>query len=213
MNSLINKTFGRWSVIGPHEIRRVKKRNRHFYRCRCICGNVKFVRRSNLLNGSSRSCGCLRRDMMRDKQTIHGLCQSREYHSWRNMIQRCRDENATSYERYGKRGISVCARWMESFQNFLEDMGMMPDITYSIERIDNDGDYAPNNCRWATTTEQARNTRRNRILEHKGMALPVAEWVEITGIKSTTIRQRIDGLGWSVHDALTKPVQKRQSRP
>jgi len=134
------------------------------------------------------------------------------YTLWLNMKCRCYDPQAINYERYGERGVSVCERWRTSFQNFYQDMGNIPAPGYSIERIDNEGNYTPENCRWATPKEQARNTRRNRMLTHKGKTLSVAEWSEITGIGSTTIRQRLDGCNWSVDEALTIPVLRRKYR-
>jgi len=132
------------------------------------------------------------------------------YVIWQRMKQRCDYEGAINYERYGERGISVCDRWANSFENFLDDMGKVPSSEYSIERIDNEGDYTPENCCWATPTEQARNTRRNRMIEHNGEIHPLVEWSHITGLKRTTIARRLDH-GWSAEEALTTPVLRKKA--
>ncbi len=124
---------------------------------------------------------------------------------WMTMRQRCRDTNAKDYARYGGRGIKVCERW-ESFENFLADMGERP-AGMSIERDDNDGDYTPDNCRWATRSEQQRNRRSNVLLTHDGVTLCVAEWAIRTGINRMTLHTRIDR-GWPTDKALTTPTTK-----
>jgi hypothetical protein len=209
--NLEGQRFGRWLVIGPTQ-RRGKKGYKIYWLCRCDCGTEKFVSHGSLRFGDSRSCGCLRREMIANRQRIHGMYGTPTYIIWKNMKQRCRDSQAINYERYGARGISVCERWQNSFQNFYDDMGEVPSSGYSIERIDNEKDYTPENCRWATPKEQARNTRRNRLLTHNGKTLCLAEWAEITGIGSTTIRRRLDYYGWSVEEALTTPVLRRKGK-
>jgi hypothetical protein len=121
------------------------------------------------------------------------------------MKARCTNPKAASYSRYGARGISVCERWLHSFENFLEDMGERPGKGYSIERLNNDKGYCPENCKWATTAEQARNYSRNVLLEHEGRKQCVADWAADKGIKAATLGQRIRA-GWSVADALAVPV-------
>jgi len=127
-----------------------------------------------------------------------------EYNSWQAMRRRCYDRNHTRYSEWGGRGIVVCDRWRNSFPAFLEDMGKKPSRQHSIERRDNDEPYHRDNCFWATPKQQARNTRRNRILEFDGRSKSLIEWSEETGINRTTITQRLDSCGWSVEKALTK---------
>lgn len=126
-----------------------------FWLCRCACGNLVKTRGSNLRSGLSRSCGCLRAEVEKSSAKTHGQTRSPEYQSWRGMLDRCRNSKHVSFHRYGGRGISVCKRWLK-FENFLADMGKRP-AGLSLDRINNDGNYEPSNCRWATDAEQRAN--------------------------------------------------------
>lgn len=125
------------------------------------------------------------------------------YDTWAEMLQRCGNPKKQNYARYGGRGITVCERW-RSFEAFEADMSPRP-LGGTLDRVDNDGDYSPENCRWATMREQSRNKRTNRVLTLDGRSQTVADWAEEVGIPSSIIRQRIDRSGWSVRDALTRP--------
>jgi hypothetical protein len=129
-----------------------------------------------------------------------------EYLAWREMIRRCTDPQYKDYPRYGGRGIRVCRRWLDSWRNFLADMGSRPDENYSIERKDNDGNYEPSNCVWATKHEQNRNKRNNHWLTLDGQTLVLEDWARRLGTSSATIRWRLRH-GWSVAQALT-PVRR-----
>lgn len=131
------------------------------------------------------------------------------YKVWMSMIRRCTMPSQDSYKLYGGRGIKVCDRWLNSYAAFLEDMGERPDGA-SLDRINSNGHYEPDNCRWASMKEQQRNRRGNRILTYQGQSKTVAEWAEITGVHSATIRSRIDMYGWSVEQALSTPKRSRQ---
>lgn len=139
------------------------------WRCACDCGGQIVTVGKQLRDGTTSSCGCLRRDISAAALRVHGHGSSRKgrsrtFISWAAMVQRCTDPGATSYPRYGGRGITVCDRWLASFPAFLEDMGERPEAT-SLDRIDPDGNYTPQNCRWADAKVQANNTRRMREKE------------------------------------------------
>jgi len=187
--------FGRLTVIDYAE--------KSKWRCRCDCGNVVDVNSYHLRSGQTRNCGCLFVETARKRATIHGYAipgkVTRIHKIWRGMIQRCTNPRCNSYTRYGGRGIIVCRRW-RSFVNFLADMGEPPK-GMSIDRIDNNGNYEPSNCRWATAVIQQRNRRDNRILEYDSQRMCVAAWAEHSGIKDVTIRGRLRR-GWTVGQAL-----------
>lgn len=130
--------------------------------CRCDCGQIKTVRASNIRGGSTMSCGCLAREMNEAKGTHRHRAKghaSPEYVSWRAMVSRCTNPKSPGYENYGGRGISVCKRWLSSFENFLDDMGNRPSPSHTIDRKNNDGNYSKRNCQWATKSQQSRNSR------------------------------------------------------
>jgi hypothetical protein len=139
-----------------------------------------------------------------------GLSQTPERYVYDTMLQRCYNPARSTYARYGGRGIVVCDRWRTSFRNFLADMGLRPSPTSTLDRIDNDGAYSPENCRWADRRTQARNRSSNRLLEFQGVTRTLAEWSEITGLGRCTIAERIDASGWDVAAALTTPVLRQR---
>jgi hypothetical protein len=142
----------------------------------------------------------------------HGMWGKPEYWVWALMIQRCHNPSAKYFPLYGGRGITVCNRWRTSFGTFFADMGARPAKGLSLDRIDNDGGYSPENCRWATRKEQMRNTRNNSYLTLNGETHLLCEWVEITGLNSSLISNRINRMGWSVEEALTIPVDSAKFR-
>lgn len=205
-------TFGRLTVIGHGGIHVHPKGTRsHLWECKCSCGLISKKTRSNLLSGNCNSCGCLAKELLAKRRRTHGESQgrtrSREYGIYLAMKQRCRNSEQKSFSHYGGRGITICEKWMKSFKSFLDDMGRCPSPDHSIDRVDNNGNYEPGNCRWATQTEQMRNQAKNRILEFNGLSKCVAEWAEITGLHVNTIKFRLRS-GWPIEEVLTIPIQK-----
>jgi hypothetical protein len=192
----VGSRFGRWEVIGDSDRPYTYPGGRRFV-CRCDCGVIREVQRCGLTAGTSQSCGCLRIERI----TTHNDSNSPTYRSWVAMIERCCSPSAGNFAEYGGRGIRVCDRWRASFEAFVSDMGPRPDGT-SIDRIDGEGDYSPENCRWATAIQQQRNKRDNHIIEYDGKRLTLAEWSEITGIARSTIYERLRR-GWEVSRALS----------
>ena len=135
----------------------------------------------------------------------HGKTQTAEYRVWSAMKRRCLNPNVIGFDKYGERGITICDRWINSFEAFLEDMGERPPM-HTIERVDNALGYSPDNCTWATRKEQASNTRRNHNITFEGITKTLTQWAEYLGLKQSTIRQRMSR-GWSIKQALTIPLR------
>lgn len=203
---LSGKAFGRLLVV---RYAGQDKRGRAEWFCRCECGTEKVVSANAILTGKTRSCGCLNRDVCGNSFRTHGMTDTPEYRSWRNMLNRCLNPKVVAYVNYGGRGIKVCESWM-SFENFLNDMGPLPSPRHQIDRIDNDGDYEPSNCRWVTASQNSRNRRSTTLIEFRGQTKCVREWAQIVGIGEATIRRRL-GLGWDSHRALTQKIRTSEA--
>jgi len=221
---LIGKTFGRLVVVS------VERRNGLLYGdCQCECGNRKWINAGSLKKGVTVSCGCRMRECIGDRirlNTTHGAAArggTRTFHSWNHMLARCTNPNNPAYADYGGRGISVCVRWLESFANFLADMGECP-TGMSIDRFpNNDGNYEPGNCRWATPKQQANNRRLRRdahLISFYGETKHLTAWaqdsrVKSVGISPSCLESRFFH-GWSAERALTEAPSRdtwRHRRP
>lgn len=198
----IGKRYGRCLVLS------ISHRNKDsiaFVNIQCDCGNTKKIRLISLRNGSTVSCGCYHLERQKTQRLTHGKSDTNEYHVWAGMLDRCRNVNNIKYKDYGGRGVTVCERWTNSFPAFLYDMGVRPTDGHTIDRINNDGNYDPSNCRWATRLEQNRNTRANIRATYMGEEKTLIEWAEIAGLKLKTLHSRL-GYGWSMERAMTEPV-------
>jgi hypothetical protein len=203
---LTGKTFGLWSVVSYAG----KRKNNLLWNCRCMCGVEKVVQGTNITSGKSAGCGCVQYAKLTERNTKHGLSDHPLYGVWSSVKQRCNPAFKDKFEGWAGRGIKICDRWANSFEHFLVDMGERPSADHQIERKDNDGDYEPGNCIWATRTEQMRNMRRNRIVTFNGREMTLTEAIKECGIPGGTVHGRLR-IGWDVDRALTTPHRQRRN--
>ena len=196
LGEMIGLKFSKLTVVSSAGVDKHQKR---IWSCICECGNTTVVATTQLRLGKTQSCGCFKTEV----HTIHGDHKSLEYYAWRSMRNRCKDQNTKYYGKYGGRGIKVCERW-ENYLHFLADMGRKPTKSHSLDRIDNDGDYTPENCRWATKSEQTKNRSTTVWLEHEGKKMLVQDWANEVGLPYTTLYARLRN-GWDVARALNTP--------
>jgi hypothetical protein len=198
---LTGKVFSKLTVLSFAEHRN----KRGYWNCICECGNKKIIYAHNLISGGTKACGCLshvpKHGFSKDSKT-HPL-----YQAWLSLRGRCNNPNNKASLYYSKKGIKVCERW-NVFNNFLEDMLPTWSQGLSIDRINNNGDYEPLNCRWATAKQQNRNRSINKIIEYKGERKILSEWAELTGIGRTTISARLKS-GLSIEEALETTIKNR----
>lgn len=184
---LTGQSFGRLTAISVDPVRR---NGRIYWLCSCSCGESKSVAALSLVKGVSRSCGCGTSDSNR-LRSVHGKTNTQEHRIWRQMLGRCSNSNLPGYKNYGGRGISVCARWKESFESFLKDMGVRPSPVHSIDRRDTNGNYEPGNCRWATRQEQNENSRISKLWFVNGVEFPSSsKAASATNINQATLVRR-----------------------
>jgi len=204
MIQLHGQRFGKLVVVeeGPRG-NGVSRQSRRWW-CVCDCDHKRcLVAQSDLRVGKQVSCGCHRNQKARDKAT-HGMSGTEEYTTWILIKRRCYNPSDADYKDYGGRGIVVCDRWLHDFGAFYKDMGSRPSRNHSIDRRNTNGNYDPDNCRWATPTEQARNKRTSVRHSYNGQSLTIAEWSEVTGIPYSILRSRISN-GWNPVVAITTP--------
>lgn len=196
LNDLTGKRFGRLTVLGRAE---ANGRKGTYWLCLCDCGKTCSVLSGALVTGHTTSCCCYAKEVSSRAKT-HGLCHTKEHAVWKAMRQRCNDKNAENYYRYGGRGIKICSEW-NNFTNFYQwckESGFKDGLT--IDRIDNNGDYCPENCRWVDKIAQGNNKCNNRKVMYKGELLSLMQIERLTGIDHRTIGNRLNS-GWTVEQA------------
>lgn len=200
--SILGNTYGKLTVIGEGYM---KKRRQ--WECLCECGKIIHVNAYSLKSGNTKSCGCFRSDYVANKNFVHGHARrghkDKIYNLWTHIKDRCYNPKSEFYHCYGGRGITMDAKWRECFATFKNEVGIPPKDNMWIERINNDGNYEPGNCTWATIKEQGNNRRVNVFIEYKGERKTMAQWSDVTGISTGTIRYRLHA-GWRVEDILFK---------
>jgi hypothetical protein len=209
VTDLIGKVYGRLTVVSFDRIENKKS----YWNCKCSCGGEKSILRSSIIY-FTRSCGCLQKENTSKAKSTHRESiqtgNSKEYRAWGHMIGRCMDEKDHRYYCYGGRGITVCKRWRDSYDNFLTDMGRAPSPKHSLDRRDVNGNYEPSNCRWATRIEQANNTTRNYMITFNDKTMSVSDWGREIGIAPSTLIRRIKYYGWTIENALASGLRINQ---
>jgi hypothetical protein len=198
---LTGKTFHYLTALGIVE--RIDRIRVNVWLCRCKCGNLTRVRAQELRTLGTKSCGCWDSEVTARRNRTHGMSKTPEHGIWESMRKRCTNPRSKDYLSYGGRGITVCKEWND-FAQFYRDMGPRPSSRHSIERLDNDKGYSPDNCIWASPMRQANNKRTSRLLTHAGRTQTLAQWSRETGMHYTRILARLKR-GWSVAKALTEP--------
>jgi len=216
-SEFVSEKLGRWTTLGPKFKLPTGSGNdwKNFQVCQCECGKIAVVCSASLTNGISRSCGCLRAETHRAIKIRHGMSDTPEFKSWQHLIDRTTNPKNKGYADYGGRGIKVCDRWLEpdgrGFVNFFSDVGPKPSPQHSIDRIDNNGNYEPGNCRWATRTEQVRNRRTSLYVTYNGITQHLCDWANDTGISYDILRHRHNN-GWDIESMLTLPKNSKKRK-
>lgn len=202
---LTGKRFGKLTVIdrAPNS-----KNCETMWNCLCDCGNALVVRGHNLKQGTTKSCGCSRKDKRPYRET-HGMSKTRLYRIWSLMRNRCECETSRAYHNYGGRGISVCEEWLNPSNFFDWSLKNGYADNLSIDRIDNNGNYCPDNCRWVSRTVQSNNTRSNKFYTIGEKTQTLAEWCREYNISYKSVHDRIKRYGWDLKKALETPMRKR----
>lgn len=201
--------FGRLTVLRRAEKNR---RGRNLWLCSCACGNTVSVETYALTSGNTQSCGCLRQELSSHRSTTHGLCHTKLYHIWALMVQRTESPQSPAYKNYGARGITVCDEWRHSFQAFYDwAMSHGYQDGLSIDCIDVNGSYCPENCRWATRKEQANNQRRTIWIEYAGQRMTISEAAERYNISRHILADRIRR-GWTAQEAIELPPHTHRKK-
>lgn len=211
IENMIGKQFGLLTVV-ERIPRKPEQKGSSKFLCICECGNSKDAGSYSLRKNLTTHCGCQTIKNISKSLTKHGMKRTPEYRSWSHMIDRCENPNNVGWHLYGGRGIKVCDRWRQDFRHFFEDMDKRPSLKHSLDRKNNNGNYEPSNCRWATQKEQNSNTRINQTITYKGKTKILSEWAKELGIARLTLRYRLFEANWTVEQAFTIPVSSTKGR-
>lgn len=203
---ITGQVFGRLTALSWE-----KEGGKTKWNCSCSCGGTAKVVVFKLTTGATQSCGCLLKEANRSRLLTHGGSSSPLYGTWQQMLRRCDLPTHVDYAHYGGRGIRVCERWKD-FSLFIQDMGAPPFPGASIDRRNVNGDYSPDNCRWATKSEQARNKRNSRLITFRGATKHLYEWADELGVSPNTLASRLYQRNWDVEDAFTRGIRARGIR-
>jgi AraC-like DNA-binding protein len=219
MNIKVGDIFGELTVFDLTAGVRKKGDKKYLAICKCSCGAEHSTERHNLLTGNTTRCQSCARKKRGESNKRHGHSPSAGsklevscYTRWQAMKARCNNPNDTRWLDYGGRGISVCAAWMESYDNFLSDMGLLPSLAHQIDRINNGGNYEPSNCRWALRKENSNNKRNNRVIAAFGESKTLQQWAEFSGVSAPTIARRL-GYGWTFENAVSVSADNSKKPP
>lgn len=207
MPKFIEMTGQNFNSLTVLSRRGVQGKGQTMWLCQCVCGTETIVRGDSIRNGHTISCGCQQPVAASKANKTHGRARDRVYTIWVQMRGRCKNAKSKAFPYYGGRGIRVCERW-ESFENFLSDMGEPPTEQHSIDRMDANGSYCPENCRWATDAEQGWNKRSTRFVDIGGILKPMAVWIREFGIGHGTVYKRM-AKGMTPEEAITTPVNAK----
>ena len=207
LQDLTGKKFGRLTVV--EKANNIGKKVA--WLCLCDCGNKKVVSSTCLVSGHTKSCGCIRTELSRERVTTHGLSKTSElYAEWARLKRRCNNPNCEAYKNYGGRGIKVCDEWNDAsvFVSWCLSNGYKKGLT--LDRIDNNKGYSPSNCRWVTRKVQANNKRNNRLITYKDVTLTLAQWSEKLNMSYSVLKYRLSNK-WDIETAFTTPINKKYS--
>lgn len=200
--NLTNQKFGRLLVVSKFG----SKNNKVYWNCICDCGNNVLVTTSNLKCNKIKSCGCLKSEILTKRNIKHNQRNTKLYDIWKTIKQRCFNPNCNSYHNYGGRGITICENWKDNYNSFYQwsiENGYKEGLT--IDRIDNNGNYEPSNCRWTTRLVQGNNTRTNKYITINNETKSLADWCRFYNISYFLVQQRINKSKWDIIKALTTP--------
>lgn len=206
VTDLTGKTFNRWKCLGYVR----SEGYRHFWLFRCKCGTELIRHAGHIVGGRSTSCGCKHSENLTERNQTHCKSGTREHVIWKAMLKRCYNRNDGAWERYGGRGITVCARWRgeQGFANFLTDLGTCPQPGWTVERKNNSKGYCPGNCVWASRKTQCRNKRNNLLITYRGRTQCLSAWAEEVGLHQGCLYYRIVTAGWTIERAITTPSRR-----